>query len=341
MVKIDVRRTCLSLTCAVALVSTRVDAESPAAAHGPEKESRPWAIGVPESEQALAFELYAAGNEEFLESRFVQALAKYKKAIQHWDHPAIRYNMAVALIHLDQPVAARDNLVRSLAHGPSALDGVAYTQALTYRKLLDAQLAHVTIICQDPAAEVTLDGKLVFIGPGEVDDFLLPGDHQIVASRPGFLTSSRTLVLVAGKRTSYDIVLTPEPPPGGDMVRRWARWKPWAVLAGGGAVIGLGSLSYVLARQDFAAFDRGFSRECPGGCTSEMLLAYPALVDQKSRAEFERTVAYTLLSTGAVVAVIGIGALIMNQPRLRAETAPVPVVTPTPGGASLSIRGRF
>src|SRR5262245_38801293 len=40
--------------------------------------ARPWADGVPEAEQALASELYVAGNYEFTESHYAQALAKYK-----------------------------------------------------------------------------------------------------------------------------------------------------------------------------------------------------------------------------------------------------------------------
>lgn len=80
--------------------------------------ARPWASGVTEAEQAIALDLYVAGNREFTESRYAQALAKYKEALQHWDHPAIRYNMAVCLINLDQPVEARDNLERSFAYGP-------------------------------------------------------------------------------------------------------------------------------------------------------------------------------------------------------------------------------
>jgi tetratricopeptide (TPR) repeat protein len=113
--------------------------------------TRPWAAGVSDSEQAIARELYVAGNREFAELRFAQALAKYKEAIQHWDHPAIRYNMAVCLINLDQLVEARDNLERSLAYGAAPLEGDTYGHGLTSRKLLDAQLAHLKIAARSRA----------------------------------------------------------------------------------------------------------------------------------------------------------------------------------------------
>jgi hypothetical protein len=43
--------------------------------------------GVPEAEQELARALHAEGNAEFAELRFAQALAKYREALRHWDHP--------------------------------------------------------------------------------------------------------------------------------------------------------------------------------------------------------------------------------------------------------------
>lgn len=159
--------------------------------------ARSWAEGVSESEQAVAFEFYSAGNREFVEMRYSQALAKYREAIRHWDHPAIRFNMAICLINLDQIVEARDNLERSLAHGVAALGADAHAQALTQRMLLDGKLARLTLDCPEPDEEVMIDGKLVFKGPGTVEQFLLPGEHQVVATKPGFLPASRKIVLAA------------------------------------------------------------------------------------------------------------------------------------------------
>jgi len=159
--------------------------------------TRPWADGVPEAEQALASELYVAGNQEFTESHYAQALAKYKEALRHWDHPAIRYNIAVCLINLDQLVEAREHLERSIMYGAAPFRGDAYREALTHRKLLDNQLARVKIVCNEVGAQVALDGKQLFTAPGAIDQYLLPGDHQVVATKPGYLTASKTLVLVA------------------------------------------------------------------------------------------------------------------------------------------------
>lgn len=175
--------------------------------------ARPWAAGVSEREQALAFEIYSAGNLEFAEMRYAPALAKYREAIRHWDHPAIRFNMAVSLINLDQIIEARDNLERSLAYGVSALGANTYAQAMSHRTRLDAKLARVTLDCPEPDEEVMLDGKLVFKGPGKIEQFLLPGEHQVVATKMGFLPASRKFVVTAGSSAAFEIRPLVDPRP--------------------------------------------------------------------------------------------------------------------------------
>ena len=76
----------------------------------PSGPDRPWAKGVPEEAQKWAFVLFEEGNKLFENSEHAAALAKYRQALSVWDHPAIRYNAAVALINLDQPLAANENL---------------------------------------------------------------------------------------------------------------------------------------------------------------------------------------------------------------------------------------
>jgi len=121
--------------------------------------------------------------------------------------------MAVCQINLDDPIQARDNLERSLAHGAAALGAEPYAQALTYRKLLDQKLVRLTLDCPEPDEEVMLDGRLVFKGPGKVDQFVPPGEHVIVATKPGFLAASKKIIVVAGTPVSYEIRPMVDPRP--------------------------------------------------------------------------------------------------------------------------------
>jgi tetratricopeptide (TPR) repeat protein len=315
----------------LALLSVRADAQ-PAEATAPEesaaKEERPWALGVSQERQARALELYSAGNDEFRESRYAQALAKYREAIQHWDHPAIRFNMAVCLINLDQLIEAKENLDRSLAYGEGPLGAHEHADGITYRKLLDVQLAHVWIRCEQHGAQVTLDGKLLFTGPGTAEVFLLPGEHQVVVAKAGFLTSSKTLLVAAGRAAVYDIRHL-ERRVSLRMARRWDAWKPWAVVSGGVAALNAGVLTYVVSDNNITRYEDAIAR-CPDDCPPRVL---QSLQGGKNRGEQQRVAAIVLLSAGTAAVLAGAVGVIMNQPRLRVEPSRVPSVTPVPGGA--------
>ena len=168
----------------------------------------PWAAGVTEDEQQIALTIYREGNAEFEEFRYAQALAKYRTALTHWDHPAIRFNRVVCLINLDQPLEAFDNVERALAYGEAPLKAEMFSQGQTYRKLLLAQLATLAVECTEPGAQVTLDGQPLFTAPGSITKLVTPGRHQIVASKPGFLTATVPLALDPGKLTAQSVRLT-------------------------------------------------------------------------------------------------------------------------------------
>ena len=81
----------------------------------------PWAAGVAPENQRQALELYSRGNKLFEQSKHLEALEQYRKAIEFWDHPAIRYNMAVCLINIDKYLEAFGNLEKAMAHGEEPL----------------------------------------------------------------------------------------------------------------------------------------------------------------------------------------------------------------------------
>ena len=296
---------------------------------------RPWATGVAQADQDKALALYEDGNRDFMESRFAQALARYREAVQYWDHPAIRYNMVVCLINLDQPVEARADLERSLAYGEAPLGNTQYAQGQTYRKLLDAQLIYIEIQCTEPGAEVRLDGQPLLTGPSTSRQFLRPGSHQLVATKPGFLTTSRTFANAAGEHATIDIEPSHEPAIATRAVGRWAAWKPWAIAIGGVAVASIGGLFYWRASTNFARYDDGIAANCPHGCDATTLAGLNDLRMTKNAAVVDQTVAISLFAVGVTTVVAGVVGLVLNQPRLLVQ--PAPTIALVPGGATLSL----
>lgn len=195
------------------VASSAAPSRSSSSSSSSSSSARPWATGVSEADQARALEIYVAANRAFVERRYADALLQYKGALTHWDHPAIRFNMVVCLLELGQPVEARGHLERSLAYGAAALGPDAYAQALGHRDRLDRQLVRLTLDCPEPDEDVLLDGQLIFKGPGQVTRFVLPGEHQVVASKQGYLPATKRIMLVAGKPETYQVRLDPRAAP--------------------------------------------------------------------------------------------------------------------------------
>jgi len=306
-----------------------------------ERPDRPWAKGVSEDAQKQALQLFEEGNKLFENSEHAAALAKYRQALSVWDHPAIRYNAAVALINLDQPLAANDNLELALRYGEAPFNSETHQQALTYRKLLRGQLAELKVACVEPGADVALDGATLFLAPGEAALWLTPGTHQLVARKPGYLTETRSLSLLPGKPVVETLALQEIGSLPTRTVRRWPTWKPWAVV-GGGALLALAGLPLLLdARSDLIAYDEQIAQSCqPMGCAAgDPDLQGPNAL--RDRAHTKNVVALSLFAVGGAVAATGVALVILNQPRTvpadeRAHAAVTPLVGRGVVGLSLA-----
>jgi tetratricopeptide (TPR) repeat protein len=298
-------------------------------------DERPWAVGVPAERQAHALALFQEGNARFAESRHDEALAKYRDALSFWDHPGIHYNLAVALIHLDQPLAAHEQLEQALRFGKAPFDGDTFEQARTYQKLLQGRIAHLEVGCADADAEVALDGAKLFQAPGRATRYLMPGTHQLVATKPGYFTASRPLLLLPGAPAVVVLQLEPVKP---QVRRRWAEWKPWLITVTGVAfALTVGVPLELQAKSDSEKYDAALHDKCSTGCLAQAL---PQSVrDLQSRPESESGVAIAAFTAGGVLAAAGVVLLVLNRPHLveRKNVAVTPFVSPA--GAGLA--GRF
>lgn len=326
-----------SLLCVLALAPIARAAQD----QGASAATRPWAEGVPQEQQDHALLLFKEGNELFELSQHAGALAKYREALKAWEHPAIRYNAAVALINLDQPLAAFDDLERALRYGDAPLGADTYRQALTYRKLLLGQLADLKVSCAEAGAEITLDGQTLFVGPGEDARRLLPGTHQLVARKSGFLTETRSLVLLPGRPSQEQLVLRDFRSIPTTTVRRWPAWKPWAVVGAGALVAILGVPVIVDAVDNVHTYEAEVARSCASmACPASMLS--PTAVRALDRSRIENVVAISLFSVGAAVMASGLSLVYFNQPRVVALEEPVhaslaPLIAPGQVGLQLAI----
>jgi tetratricopeptide (TPR) repeat protein len=294
----------------------------------------PWARGVSAEHRAAAEKLLGEGNELFLHAKYREALERYQQAIASWDHPSIRFNMVRALIALDRPLDAYDNLEKALAYGKDPLEDQLYAEALNYRTLLEGQIATLDVSCKQQGVAITLDGAALLACPGAKSVRTVPGSHAIVGKLVGYQTSTSDVVAMPGKHQPVAVALK-SLADATVMRTRWDAWKPWGVVAGGVALGGLGGLLDLKAKSDLDAFQKNLTAQCMHtGC------APGAVPSGESTAIAENRIAIGAMIVGGAAVVTGVALVILNRPHAYVPTEHV-VPTAVPGGGGVAVVGRF
>ena len=268
----------------------------------------------------------------------VLSLDRYAEALSHWENPRIRWNLALVTKDMGQYLLAYEHLERALAWGPDAFDEQDWQELTAMREtLLARHLAVVEARCEQPGAEIALDGKPWFRGPGSARQVVLPGEHVITARKIGYFPTARNVVVPAGAQGAITVALSVD---GFIEKRRWAAWKPWAVVGAGVAMAVLGAGFEVQARRDLAEAGPELTRECGSDVTCD-----PEFPSAYRRSLAEHRVAVGLLNTAGPVVVAGLAMLFFNQPHsYRTEDRPggsfelVPMASPDQAGVSARFR---
>ncbi len=268
----------------------------------------PWTKGVSPKERKAADVLFQEGNAFLEESVFVRAVEKYREALKHWDHPAIHYNLALALMTSDEPTEIHAQLTAATRYGPDPLDAEKYQRAIDVKTLLEKQLSWVRISCDEPGATVTLDGRTVFVAPGHFEAMMHPGVHTVVAIKSGYQYVDNTnRTFTAGERADLRLKLYTD-----EQIlqyrRRWPTWMPWAVMGSGLAVAAGGGLLHLRTSEEYRGYDSGIV-QC-GGCFPE-----PGLASHRTRGDTLQKAAYGTYALGGAALVGGAVLLYLNRPQ--------------------------
>jgi hypothetical protein len=302
-------------------------------ARTPAHADSPWAEGVTDDQKLRAKTLLDAGNALLIEKKYVEALEKYTAAVAVWDHPAIRFNMVRCEIQLGKNLEAYEDLEKSLRFGAAPLEETVYNEAVGYQKLLASQVGELTVTCEQPGVQLTLDGKPLAACPTKTTRRLLAGPHQIVGTKKGLLTRSMDLVVIGSKSETANVKLDPLAK-AARVEHRWPQYVPYTVLGGGLAIGAVGILFQVLGSSQMDEYDRWVDTRCTGNCTTSELADVQHLYDG---ARFKSAVGVSLMITGGVALATGAVMAYLNRGRtVYPEVAPIPG-----GGAAVSWHGRF
>ncbi len=313
----------------------------------PHPQPKPWARGVGPEERARAQQLFQEGLKAFARGDSAEALALFQQAVRHWDHPAIRYNMAVCLVDLDRPVEAYQNIEKALRFGSGPFSPSEFRQIQNYKKLLEGRLAWLVVECREPGAQVFVDGDLLFTGPGRATKVVKAGRHQVVARKKGKVPATVDLSVLPGTKKKVRLVLLSYAEKV-NLTRRWAPWVPWTVVGSGAAALALGAILYWRAAADIKSYDDWFRSEehlagCTapgGGCYEEEIPSSVRRLPGQSRAEQWTGVAF--FATGGALVVSGLVLAILNRPRALPRqrqllAAPHLLLAPGPEGVQATL----
>ncbi len=260
----------------------------------PTQES-PWSRGVTPAQQEVARKRFEEGNSYLKDSLFKLAAEKYRLALQDWNHPGIHFNLALALLNLDQPVAVHEHLNKALAYGAAPLDEEKVERAKSYLVLIEQQIAHVSVRSDQPGAIVRMDGQVLFTAPGKFEGWVRAGEHVWSASKPGFEITQKTQVLKAKERAEITLrVYTEEELTTSQ--RRWSAWVPTVPIVAGTLLLGGGVASLLVANDKMDQFESGLADHCNLSSTQRSCPPTAELNDLKDEAS-----TYQFLSTAGFI----------------------------------------
>jgi hypothetical protein len=315
---------------------------------------RPWAVGVSDDRQEAALKHLQEGNGLLKESLFVAAAKVYRQALTEWDHPGIHYNLALALLNLDQPVEVYEHLVAAVKYGADPLDPEKLEHARSYLRIIEKQVASLEVTCDVAGAQVTFDGGPLFVAPGRYEGLVRAGTHTITASKDGFAPTSRVETLSYDRKTTLDLKLYT----ASDLIeyrRRYPIWRPVAITALGAALLATGVVFSVQASNNVSAYDKSAANVCTQmtapGCGRDNP-SYAKLDDLRRHGESYQRVAAIAYVSGGLIAGAGVLLLVLDRSTAyrvdpggerRDEVAAQARVSPlfAPGFAGLVGTGRF
>lgn len=296
----------------------------------------PWASGVSIAHQQQANQLFAEANQLFAQQAHAPALEKYKAAIALWDHPLIRFNMAVTEIRLDRILDAAEDLDRALRYGNTPFTPELYQEALDYQALVKKQVGVIEASCDQRDVHVQLDGKPWLACPGKQRQKVLAGEHVVLAEGKDLMARSQRIVVAGGATTTQDLHLV-SIESAVIMKYRYRRWVPYTVTAVGVAVAGGGLAAWLAGRSQMDQFTADFTTNCPAGCQAD-LSDKPLLRDERDSARLKGDIGIGMMAAGGAVAVTGIILTIANKAE---RVLPSVEAAPTPGGAAARIGWTF
>ncbi len=261
---------------------------------------------TPEAEAKLAFE---RGLEELRGERWPEAETDFRRSLGLVKRMSTMYDLAFVLYMRGQPRECLA-LLEELGRGEDGVHDARYEgyAALLMPRVL-AELGSFQFVVNPLFAEVRIDGELAHASGATRSLRVLPGNHDIAVTAPGFEAKHFALVARGGVELQRDISLVSAEPERSPLQRTeiaeappprshaFLDVAPWVAVGVGGALLASGAVSGIVALNA----DSEFHSRCPSNRDCD-----PQYEPIRNRAVSFGHAADVLLVSGAVVVAGGI-----------------------------------
>lgn len=280
-------------------------------------DTRPWAVGVTPENQKIAFKKFQEGNVQLNDGLFPAAVKLYREALSHWQHPAIHYNLALALLNLDQPVEVYESLQAAVKFGAAPLEKDKFEHAKEYMLLVEKQIATIDVSCSKPGAVISVDGKVVFTvgNDGKAGHYVSKvkvGKHTFVAEKPGYNAQVDAPYIGPGEPFRIELTLYT----ADELTRykrRWnAKWMPYAVI-GGGALLGVAGVFLELsANSSYKDYDTAVAK-CNTDAMNAGCMNAGDVASMRDSGDTKKTLGYVGYGVAGAAVATGVLLLYLNR----------------------------
>lgn len=168
-----------------------------------------WQQAGPEARQR-ADALFAEGSSLFRQWQFAPAEARYREALEHWQHPLVYLYLSRTLEKLGDLAGAYEALQQAMRQQPPPFSAPDLRLAEELRARLESNLARIEVRCEQEGAEVFFNGAFWFIAPGQQYQMARAGHHVITARKQGYAPVTLPVTLTAARLTRVELRVAPD-----------------------------------------------------------------------------------------------------------------------------------
>jgi hypothetical protein len=290
---------------------------------------------------------FEEGLAHFDKGEHREALPFFRNAYERTQSPNARLYVALCLSKIGKSLEAYHEMRGTLDLASElALKEEKYNQtrdtAAAELALLEKRVGKIVVAFSDgyPGAEVRVNGQLLEVEEHGVPQAVEPGDIEIVAGAPGMKLFTTVVAVSGGELQTVAIALEP----GADDQADEGGGVNLSVLqiagigVAGAGVVGLVVFA-ITGSMASSKFDE-LEQTCPKNTTPTCSVAqFEELSDSGRTLE---TVANVMLGVGIALSAGGAGMIIFGGDDDAGDGAEArALVLPLPGGAGLSVGGRF